>query len=758
MNHKPTQFRSGPCCDNSATRASFMQDGTSPKKRTVNETTAESKSDTVIYDEITGTQENSSIQVYLIEGMDCASCAEALKKHVRHELGIRDVSINFHTAKMKLAYDGPVETVVRVVERAGYRAVPADTSGRVSRQAEADSRWIIPNLRTTALSGLFLLTGYLLSFLHADSTAQLAAPFYVLAMLVAGGKAARNAWYALKSRSLDMNVLMTLAAAGAAAIGEWAEGATVVFLFALGSALQSGSISRTRQSIRKLMQLAPADASVWTAQGWQRRKVNNIVPGEIILVKPGERIPLDGVVTRGSSDVNQAPLTGESLPVEKRPGDEVYAGTVNESGVLEVKVTKPASAAMISRIVHLVEEAQENKAPTEQLVDRFARLYTPVVVAFSAAVISIPSLVTGDWETWFYRGLELLVIACPCALVISTPVAVVSAIGHAAKQGVLIKGGAALETAGRLTHVAFDKTGTLTRGEPQVVAVKTVGDVPLSQLLGVAAAIEEHSQHPIARAIVQYAREQGITWAEATRHQAISGKGASAVLDGTNYYAGNMCLSHELGIDLTAVQDVLTQWRQEGWSIVLIGSGRRLLGMIAAADTVRPASAETVRQLKRSGIQSVMLTGDHEGTAERVARQLGIFHFKANLLPEQKLEQIRRLKQKGTVAMIGDGINDAPALAAADLGVAMGAAGTDTAMETADVVLMADSIERLPELGSLSRQALAIIKQNIWFSISIKAIALLLILPDWLTLWIAVLSDTGAALLVIGNSMRLWKW
>ena len=578
-------------------------------------------------------------------------------------------------------------------------------------------------------------------------------------MVIAGLKPLKAAWYALKSKSADMNLLMSLAAIGAAFIGEWLEGATVVFLFGLGNALQTLSINKTRQSIRSLLRLAPKEAIVYRGAEWVSIPVKDVLVGERLLIKAGEGIPLDGFIVKGISTFNQAPITGESMPVDKGVGDTLFAGSINETDVVEMEVTKIGSDSTLARIIHLVEEAQEKKAPTEQFVEKFARIYTPIVIVVALAVIILPPLFTGEWQHWFYRGLELLVIACPCALVISTPVAVVSAIGSAARHGVLIKGGAALEMIGHLKQVAFDKTGTITTGKLQVEKILTLQERTETEILEKAAMIEQSSHHPIATAILLQARENGILPQNSDHHQTIVGKGASATLSGITYLAGNEKLFIEYNVELGLLQEQIKEEQQAGKTIVLVGTTKEIWGALIISDTIRPTSRQVMQQLQGIGVKTLLLTGDNAGAAQHMAQKVGIGHVQAGLLPEDKLEAIKVAKKRegGTIAMVGDGINDAPALATADVGIAMGGAGTDTAMETAGIVLMADDLEKLPYVIRLSQQALAIIKQNIYFSLLIKAIALLLIIPNWLTLWMAVISDTGAAMIVILNSMRLLR-
>jgi Cd2+/Zn2+-exporting ATPase len=675
-----------------------------------------------------------------------------IENHLRMIPSVKQVRIQFATGKMQIEHDNSVEEIVKEVGKAGYRA-SLITSLRSANSTDTKRR--DPHKSMTVISGVLLLFGYLGQFASVSVSFQ--TMLYAVSIVVGGYRPARSAFYAIKSRSLDMNVLMTTAALGAVCIGEWLEGATVVWLFALGNMLQNMSMERTRNSIRSLMNAAPVEA--WVKQGGQleRKPIDEVAIGSTIVVKPGEKIPLDGNVVDGQSGVNQAPITGESVPVDKSPGDPVYAGTINESGALEIHVTKRAQDTTIARIIHLVEEAQEKKAPAQAFVDRFAAVYTPVVFGLALLVMIIPPLLLdGTWSEWIYRGLELLVIACPCALVISTPVAIVSAIGSAARNGVLIKGGASLEKAGQLTAVAFDKTGTLTTGKPRVVQT-VVWEGGETDMLSIARTIEDRSKHPIAAAIIREAVENDAPLLAGTNYSQFVGKGAGATIAGVDYFAGNVKLFQDMQVGNGPWLSQAAELQSSGHTLVLVGTRDRLLGMFAVADTMRETTAAAIRGLKEFGIRhAVMLTGDNEGTARKIAKEAGIDEYVSELLPEQKVSSIVQLQRRGErVAMVGDGINDAPALATADLGIAMGGAGTDTAMETADIVLMADHLEKLPYTVKVSRQALKIIKQNVWFSLIVKFVALMLIFPGWLTLWMAVLSDTGAALLVILNSMRL---
>ncbi|TCP55513.1 Cd2+/Zn2+-exporting ATPase [Tumebacillus sp. BK434] len=712
-------------------------------------------------------QPGEARSVFRVDGMDCGECARTVQR-VMHKLdGVREVAVSFNTTKMTVVHTAALDAIQKTVSDVGYRATVLDTTLQdpgVPVQANGDtaqpSYWE-RNKRAilTAVSGLFLGAGLLTEY--ASWSELLSIIFYTIAILTGGFYAARAGFYALKSFTLDMNFLMTVAAIGAAAIGEWSEGATVVFLFSVGNWLQASTMERTRRSIRSLIGFAPKEALVRRDGAERTIPVDDLRIGDLILVRPGERIPMDGTVQAGSSTVNQAPVTGESIPVLKQQGDEVFAGTLNETGGLEVIVTKKVQDSTLSRMIYLVEEAQEQKAPSQQFVDRFATYYTPIVVLLALLIAVLPPLFTGDpFSEWIYRALALLVIACPCALVISTPVAIVAAIGNAAKQGVLIKGGAFLELMGRIRAIAFDKTGTLTQGKPVVVFVEPFQGTDKARLLTLAASIEARSEHPLARAITKLSAEQGIRQLPVQQFQAVAGKGAQGQIDGSLYRIGKPSWMQELGYAGTEkLKTVLSVQHEQGRTVMLIADERQVIGLIAVADTVREDSEITITRLKQAGIAyTVMLTGDHARIAKSIAQQTGIGEYHGDLLPEQKLARITELKQRHRlVAMVGDGINDSPALAASDIGIAMGGAGTDIALETADIVLMSDDIGKLPFIVRLSRKALRIIKQNIWFSLLVKLAFLLLTVAGLSNLWMAVFADTGAALLVILNGMRLIK-
>ncbi|WP_226577986.1 heavy metal translocating P-type ATPase [Halobacillus litoralis] len=696
---------------------------------------------------------NRNMETYKVDGMDCSSCAMTIEKHLGKNPNVQRVRVNFSTGKMHVEHSTNQKAIVKEVQKAGFDA-SLDSSDREDAQPSHQKKG---GASATTLSGIFLALGFAGSLTNLPS--EFITAFYAFAIAIGGFKPARSAFYAIKSGSLDMNVLMASAAIGAAIIGEWFEGAMVVWLFALGNTLQNRSIERTRESIRSLMNLTPSEATILSDGEQIRKAVEEIEIHDVLLVKPGEKIPLDGEILTGDSSINQAPITGESLPVDKHQGDAVYAGTVNESGSLTIKVTKLVEDTTIAKIIHLVEEAQEKKAPTQAFFDRFASVYTPIVFVLALSVMVLPPLFGfGTWGEWFYKGLALLVVACPCALVISTPVAIVSAIGNAARNGVLIKGGTFLEKAGAIEAIAFDKTGTLTEGKPKVSEVIALHE-DREELIAIARTIEEHSTHPIAEAITTYAEERQVSVRDGKNFKATAGKGAQATINGVEYFAGNPKWFTEMNVSLLEIEKRLEALQGEGNTLVVIGTRTDILGVIAVADTIRDITVQSIRTLKAVGMKEmVMLTGDNDGTAKKIAVETGVDRYFAELLPEDKVTAIKKLQDEGkNVAMVGDGINDAPALATADIGIAMGGAGTDTAMETADIVLMADNLEKLPHTIRLSRKALNIIKQNVWFSLITKFAALILIFPGFLTLWMAVLSDTGAALIVILNSMRLLR-
>lgn len=616
----------------------------------------------------------------------------------------------------------------------------------------------------TIFSGVLLIIGWALHFMYGEgSLSSLLA--YSTSILIGGYVLFFQGLKNLTRLRFDMKTLMTIAILGAAALGEWGEGATVVFLFAISEALETYSMDKARQSIRSLMNLAPKEATIRRDDQELQLSVEDIQIGDIMVVKPGEKLAMDGKVLKGVSTINQAAITGESISVVKNVEDEVFAGTINEEGLLEVIVTKRVEDTTIARIIHLVEEAQEERAPSQAFVDRFATYYTPVIILIALGIATLPPLLfNAEWGNWIYRGLAVLVVGCPCALVISTPVAIVTAIGNAARHGVLIKGGIYLEEVSALSAIAFDKTGTLTKGVPHVTDVLQL-DTSLKErdMLGIAAIIEKGSHHPLAASIVRKAEQEKIDLSAWMMDDfvSITGKGIKATVNDEVYYIGSPKLVEE--VMPSAMTDELSNQihalQNQGKTVMILAMEDNILALIAVADQVRKESKNVIEKIHQLGIlKTIMLTGDNQRTGSAIGQQLGMTEVKAELLPQDKLDIVKQLKQQyPKVAMVGDGVNDAPALASATVGIAMGGAGTDTALETADIALMADDLSKLPFTIELSRKAMNIIKENITFAIGIKVLALLLIIPGWLTLWMAIFADMGATLIVTINGMRLLR-
>ena len=762
------------------------------------------------------TEDAGERRVLHVTGMDCADCAVKLQGALRREHGVRSADVNFGAATLAIAID-PSQTelpdVFRAVRRLGYDTVErreADEGGKARASAAGRAGrgfWLSePRAIATLVSGAFTVAGFV-----ATAAAPAAAPWLFGGAVVSGGAyVARAAVFSLRGRQVDMNVLMTLAMVGAAAIGEWSEAALVAFLFSLGTVLQVATLERTRRAISGLMKLAPSTATALRPcpdDGELEETVvdvGDIVVGDIVVVRPGERAAVDGVVVEGSAAADQAPVTGESIPVAKVPGDQVFAGSIIEGGTLRVRATAAASDTTIAKIVHMVEEAQAQRAPAETIVDRFASRYTPVVVALAAAVAFIPPLLGASFDTWFYRGLALLIISCPCALVISTPVSILAALARATKNGVLIKGGAYLEQMAGIKAMAFDKTGTLTMGRPQVTDVVPLNGASAGRVLTVAAALERYSEHPLARAITERAtprdaarpagaaeeaarlapvaacsceapgccdtdaaapthddrlpHDHATADPDVERFRAIPGRGVRAELDGRLHFVGRPDLLGAHGSD-PLLQAVVERLEREGKTAVVVGDEDGALGVVAVSDPLRPDAREAVAELRALGVTEIaMLTGDNPETARAVAAQAGVDDVRAGLLPAQKVAAVAELRDRaGAVAMVGDGVNDAPALAAASLGVAMGAAGTDAALETADIALMGDDLLAVPETIRLARRTTRVIWQNIVFSIAVKAVFLVLAPLGLVSLWLAVFADMGTSLLVTANGLRLYR-
>jgi Cd2+/Zn2+-exporting ATPase len=685
--------------------------------------------------------------------MDCPSCARTLEKVVAGVDGVRSARVSFGSASLELWGHPRADAVLAAVESAGFSARPA--SHRRAAGSSAPFWRRDPRAVSTCLAFLILAVAVVASLVSAPRL--VAEPLYLASMAVGGWPVLRAALAALRGRSLDMNVLMALAAVGAVGVGAYAEGAWVLALFALGTTLETFALDHTRRSVEALAALAPEEARVVEFGAERLVPVEEVAVGTLIGVRPGERLPLDGVVESGASSVDESPINGESVPADRGPGDAVYAGSLNQLGVLVVRTTQLAADSTIARIVELVEQAQGSRAPSERLVDRFARIYTPLVFVTALVVATVPALFGADASTWIYRALALLIVACPCSLVISIPVAVISAIGAAARNGVLIKGGDALEDLARIRVVTLDKTGTLTAGTPQLVTIHAFDGIDQGEALRLAASLERHSEHPLAAALVRAAAERGIVLAETGQLSALPGRGIDARLDGRALWAGGPRLAAErLGASLPSS---VAELEAQGETVILLGEADRALAAFGLRDEARPEARAAVAALRRSGVERVvMLTGDNDAVACSVAECVGIDEFHASLLPDEKVARVRELEQAiGAVAMVGDGINDAPALAAARVGVAMGAAGSAVALDSANVALMGDDLSRLPMALDLARRAVGIMRQNVVASLLVKGFVVALVPFGLVTLWMAVAADMGMSLVVTLNGLRLLR-
>jgi len=715
---------------------------------------------------------------FRIHGMDCADEVAILRREL--EPIVREagrLSFDILRGKMNVEQGDPAVTeagLVAAVARTGMRAEPwADEKPQPSDMGfwQRRGRTVlmgISGVSTLVAFGVHAAAAGLIGALGSEGTGltesappPAAVVLYVIAIVSGGWYVAPRAVAAVRRLRPDMNLLMTIAVIGAAGIGEWFEAAVVTFLFAFSLALESWSVNRARRAVEALMAIAPPTARLLGSDGSvTETKAADVTVGAMILIKPGDRIPLDGTVRRGTSQVNQAPITGESMPVDKAPPADVFAGTVNGDGALEVEVTRLVGETTLAQIIRMVEEAQSRRAPSEQWVDRFARIYTPVILGAAITIAVIPPLVTGaDSGVWFYRALVLLVIGCPCALVISTPVSIVASLAAAAKNGVLVKGGTFIEAPAKLRAVALDKTGTLTAGAPEVVEVKALANHTEDELLRAMGAIEAHSDHPLARAIVAHVRTRGITFPTAAEVQAVQGRGVTAQIEGKRYWLGSHRYLEELNQETPELHDQLDAMSSAGRTVVVMGTDDHVCGFISLADAVRPESKDAIRALREAGVERiVMLTGDNRPTAERVAREVGIDEVHAELLPADKVAAVEDLVRRFEfVAMIGDGVNDAPAMGRATIGMAMGAAGSDAAIEAADVALMSDDLSRLPWLIKHSRRTMAIIRQNVVLSLGVKAVFVVLTFGGFASLWAAIGADMGVSLVVIANALRLLR-
>ncbi len=730
--------------------------------------------------------------------MDCPSCAQKVDKSLRRVEGVLEATTQPTTGTVTVTYDPDRVAeagVVAAIEGAGYEVVDGDSdSGEAAHDvaiAPPAEVWTSSRAIKTWIGAVFVTLGLLFEVVLVAQNPEVASilsypltladGLFLIATAISGYPVIRGGYYSARNLSLDIDLLMGVAILAATSIGYFVEAATLAVLFSVAELLEDYAMDRARDSLRELMELSPDEATVRRDGEEVTVPAEDVAVGETVVVRPGEKIPLDGIVREGESAVDESPITGESVPADKSAGEEVYAGSINEEGYLEIEVTSTAGESTLSRIIEMVQGAQEKQTEKEQFVDRFAGYYTPTVVVLAILTAAVPPVAFGwPWQTWFVRGLTLLVIACPCAFVISTPVSVVSGITSAAKNGVLIKGGNHLEAMGQVDAIALDKTGTLTKGQLSVTDVVPVTADTEADVLRYAAALEQRSEHPIAKAVLDRAGAAGVTDRPLlSNFESLTGKGIRADVDGETYYAGKPALFEELGFDLSEsrhatdggavvsgsaaegtmdLESTLVELEQDGKTVILVGTDSTLLGVIAIADEVRPGAERAVDRLHDLGVEHVvMLTGDNEGTARAIAEQVGVDAYRAELLPEEKVDAVADLRREyGEVAMVGDGINDAPALATADVGIAMGAAGTDTALETADIALMGDDIGKLPYLYALSHKANDVIRQNIWSSLGVKGLLALGVPLGYVSVALAVVvGDMGMSLGVTGNAMRL---
>jgi Zn2+/Cd2+-exporting ATPase len=687
--------------------------------------------------------------------MDCPTEEGLLRSRLSGMAGVASMEFNLMQRVLTVTHDPKIiEPILAAVRSLGFTPeLASDAQAQAEPTPEPAKPWW-----PLALAGVAAVGSEAAHW--AGLPTWVAALLAAVAVLSCGLTTYKKGWIAIRNGNLNINALMSIAVTGAFALGQWAEGAMVMVLFTVAELIEARSLDRARNAIKGLIQLAPERATVLQSDGsWSDVAAKSVQLDARVRVKPGERIALDGKIISGRSSINQAPITGESLPVEKAEGDPVFAGTINESGSFEYAVTAVAGDSTLARIIHAVEEAQGARAPTQRFVDQFARIYTPVIFVIALAIAIFPPLLLGgDWFEWVYKALVLLVIACPCALVISTPVTIVSGLAAAARQGILIKGGVYLEAGRKLAWLALDKTGTLTHGKPVQTDFVLLKGSSEAEVRSLAASLASRSDHPVSRALAEAAKRDAVALREVEGFEALSGRGTKGSIDGQPYHLGNHRLMHELGKCSDALETRLSTLEEEGKTVILLADEQDVLGLFAVADTVKDSSHQAIAELHALGIKTVMLTGDNTHTARAIAQQVGIDEARGDLLPEDKLKAIEsKMGKAGSVGMVGDGINDAPALARADIGFAMGAAGTGTAIETADVALMDDDLRKLPRFVRLSRHTRALLVQNIVLALGIKAVFLVLTLTGTGTMWMAVFADVGASLLVVANGLRLLR-
>lgn len=703
---------------------------------------------------VSGSNTVLSTSIFNVPQMDCATEVSAIQSKFEGNPNIQklkfDVSKRILTVSHSKISQGQI---VKDLDSIGLKATSVGDSESIPKQNNS-----YYNVRL-GIAGVIAAIAEGVELSGRFTTSEVAvATLSILSILIGGIDVYKKGLIALKNKQLNINALMSVAVTGALAIRQWPEAAMVMFLFSFAELIEAKSFDRARNAFKKLMELAPETASVKGADGkWSEVSSSDIALDSVVRVRPGERIALDGVISKGVSSINQAPITGESVPVEKKEGDKVFAGTINESSEIEFKVTATSTTSTLARIVETVDSAQGARAPTQRFIDNFSRYYTPSIFFLAIAIAIAPPLLDfGTWGDWFYKALVLLVIACPCALVISTPVSIVSALSGAAKRGILIKGGVYLEQGKKLKMLALDKTGTLTFGKPEQTNFEAIGRSDIATSRSIAASLASRSDHPVSKAVAKKAIEDKIALLEIENFSAIIGKGTRGSIGGREYFLANHRFIEELKVCSDEVETVLNKYEAEGKTVTILASKSDVFAIFAVMDTVRPTSKEAVEQLHKLGVQTMMLSGDNQLTAEKIGKEVGVDVVKGHLLPENKMEIIKEyVRDKKFIGMVGDGINDAPALAISDIGFSMGVAGTDIAIETSDVAIMDDDLRKIPEFIKLSKRTSRILVQNITIAIAIKAVFLVLTLMGISTMWMAIFADTGASLIVVANGLRL---
>ncbi len=699
-------------------------------------------------------EDKTKSAVLHIEGMDCEDETSLIEKKMKSLKGLESFRVDLMSQTLRVEYDPgllSVQEIIKSVAETGMKA-------RLEREkVKGKAWWQDRRILSLFTCGIFTAIAFVLEKIGITLPSTI---LYAIGVAVGGYYPARMGLAALRTLTLNIRTLMVSGAIGAIALGLWEEAAILVFIYSLGDVLEAYAVDRARGALRALMELMPKEAVIRRNGEELTLPVEEAQPGETIIIRPGEKIPLDGRVLSGSSAVDEAPITGEPVPVVKEKGAEAFAGTLNQRGILEVEVTKISKDTTLARIIHSVEEAQAKKSSFQRFGEAFGKIYTPAMFVLALGVMAIPVLFLGGlWSDWFYRGLVVLVVSCSCGIALSIPVAVVAAIGNAARNGILFKGGVHLEGAATIKAVAFDKTGTLTIGRPQVTDVVPVGNHDRNEILGLAASLESRSEHPLGEAIVRKAREEEIPFSPAEAFEALVGLGAKGRVNGQEFFIGGMRLFLERNIAVEAIQAWVSSLEGQGKTTILLGNEKEVLAIIAIADQLRFEAKEAIKKLKEIGIgQVVMLTGDNEGTAKAIAREAGVDTCFARLLPDDKVEKVKTLRsENGRIAMVGDGINDAPAMAVSDIGIAMGAAGTDIALETADIALMSDDLSKLPVAFNLSRRTVRNIRQNIIISLAVIAFLVPAALAGWIGMVPGLLINEAGGLAVIVNGLRLLK-